>query len=149
MCRLLIVASNNLERRFIAGIASAECDAVLEVPDFEAAARVLKSKDTRPTMIAAVLKPGRKDTLELLQMLRDSRLSIPVLLFVVGEAKDLVLKARQLGAKFFVHDVVPRSVFELARLETAERDAATMEAAAAKDAHGGHDVAHQPAKTET
>jgi DNA-binding response OmpR family regulator len=149
MCRLLIVASSKLERRFIAGIASAECDAVLEAADLEAAARVLRSKDTRPTMIAAVLKPGRQDTLILLQSLHDLRSSIPVLLFVVGEAKDLVLKARQLGASFFVHDVIPSSELELARLVTAERDAANMEASGEKDAHGGHDVAHQPAKTET
>ena len=83
MCRLLIVASNNLERRFIAGIASAECDAVLEAADLKAAAKALRSKDTCPTMIAAVLKPGREDTLKLLQSLHDSRSSIPVLLFVV------------------------------------------------------------------
>ena len=151
MCRLVIVASNNLERRFIAGIASAECDAVLEAPDLEAAARALRSKDTRPTMIAAVLKPGRKDTLKLLQSLHDSRSSIPVLLFVVGEAKDLVLKARQLGAgaKFFVHDVIPSSELELARLQAAERDMETIETAAQKDAHSGDGAVHQPAKTET
>jgi len=125
MCRLLILDRDKRERQFIAALASGKCDGIVHASDAKAAAKALRSKHMRPTLIVAALDAKRPDALRLLRLLHDSGSAIRVVLIVRRKAGGLVPMARRLGFNVFVGRPLQGADLEVAIREATENGGPT------------------------